>query len=522
MNPIRNFTSQDTVQVSLVNNTNKGCRDTAIQPIFIVPAPHAQFAINDSGQCLRDNQFVFANTSWIEDGVLSAEWDFGNGNSSSLYSPTEVYPDHGDYVVRHISTSIYGCKDTWNVDVLVHPEPMASFVVNNPSQCLNGNLFTYTNNSSIDSTQMSYQWFFGDGNSSQQTDPSHTHSNYGSFETVLYATSNYGCIDSAKEMLVVNPMPISALSINDSAQCVNTQNFVFTNNSSIPTGNIINYTWHSRGVTAINVNPWQLGYPNSGPYGVLLESRSDSGCVDSAYKLIRVFPKPISGITVNDSVQCLRGNYYLFSERSFDSFGISGYSWRENNDEVSTADTFGRTYLNAGLKSVDLITISTNQCFDTARIKVRVKPMPDPRFAPLKQFYCENEAGISIIPNQSGGQFYGKNIVNQQYVPRILWGDTVTYVITQEGCTDSSKQFTQVYPLPNAFLGNDTSICKHESILLKPTSWNSTFIWGNGSSDTALRVTRAGQYWVTAKNICGTDSDTINISVKDINCRFLC
>ncbi len=520
MNPIRNFTSQDTVQVSLVNTTNKGCRDTAIQPIFIVPAPHAQFAINDSGQCLRDNQFVFANTSWIEDGVLSAEWDFGNGNSSSLYSPTEVYPDHGDYVVRHISTSIYGCKDTWNVDVLVHPEPMASFVVNNPSQCLNGNLFTYTNNSSIDSTQMSYQWFFGDGNSSQQTDPSHTHSNYGSFETVLYATSNYGCIDSAKEMLVVNPMPISAFSINDSAQCVNTQNFVFTNNSSIPTGNIINYTWHSRGVTAINVNPWQLGYPNSGPYGVLLESRSDSGCVDSAYKLIRVFPKPISGITVNDSVQCLRGNYYLFSERSFDSFGISGYSWRENNDEVSTADTFGRTYLNAGLKSVDLITISTNQCFDTARIKVRVKPMPDPRFAPLKQFYCENEAGISIIPNQSGGQFYGKNIVNQQYVPRILWGDTVTYVITQEGCTDSSKQFTQVYPLPNAFLGNDTSICKHESILLKPTSWNSTFIWGNGSSDTALRVTRAGQYWVTAKNICGTDSDTINISVKDINCRF--
>jgi len=519
-NPTRSFLNEDTLLVSLVNSSEKGCRDTAIKPVFVVPAPHTQFMINDSGQCLSANQFEFTNSSWIEDGGLTYEWEFGNGNTSTLTSPTEVYAGHGDYLVQLIATSTYSCKDTQRVGVLVHPEPSAAFGINDPSQCERGNNFIYTNGSTIDSTQLSYQWYFGDGSTSQLSDPTHVYAMHGTYPNKLVVHTNYGCLDSVQYNYVVNPMPQTTFTINDSTQCINAQNYVCTNTSTIATGSITNVNWQSDGMFASNVNPWAITYPISGPFGVLLETTSDSGCMDSAIKLTRVYPKPVSGIMVNDSVQCLRGNYYRYQEQSFDSFAVAAYSWRENKNEVSTADTFSKTYVSAGNYSVDLITISTNQCEDTAIARVRVKPMPDPIFEQMKPYYCENEPGVSLIPNQLGGTYYGKNIVGQQYVPRVLWGDTVTYVITQEGCTDSSKQHTEVYPLPNADLGKDTTICKHESILLSPTSWNSSYIWHNGSRDTAVRITQAGKYWVTATNICGVDSDTINISIRDINCRF--
>ena len=171
-------------------------------------------------------------------------------------------------------------------------------------------------------------------------------------------------------------------------------------------------------------------------------------------------------------------------------------------------------------ESINLISTSNNICNDTAEMIVRVKPMPNSRFAPLKSYYCEDELAYTLLPEQPGGVFVGKNVNGNNYLPRILWADTVKYIISQENCIDSSERYTDVLPLPNANLGNDTNICKHESLLHKPNSWNSSLIWSNGSKDSAIRITKPGIYSIIATNICGTDTAQIGVTVKDINCRF--
>ena len=66
-------------------------------------------------------------------------------------------------------------------------------------------------------------------------------------------------------------------------------------------------------------------------------------------------------------------------------------------------------------------------------------------------------------------------------------------------------------------LGNDTTLCIGESLILKPNMPNATYTWQDGSNDSTYKVTQAGTYWVSAYfpdyNI--TTYDTINIMYKD-------
>lgn len=58
-------------------------------------------------------------------------------------------------------------------------------------------------NQSVGATN--YQWYFGDGNESLDSDPIHTYSTLGAFPVYLVASDNLGCIDSAYLLVVIEP-----------------------------------------------------------------------------------------------------------------------------------------------------------------------------------------------------------------------------------------------------------------------------------------------------------------------------
>ena len=61
-------------------------------------------------------------------------------------------------------------------------------------------------------------------------------------------------------------------------------------------------------------------------------------------------------------------------------------------------------------------------------------------------------------------------------------------------------------------LGQDSFICPNNTLILKAESGFSSYLWQDGSSDSTLRISKEGQYYVTATNRCGTPfSDTVII-----------
>lgn len=62
--------------------------------------------------------------------------------------------------------------------------------------------------------------------------------------------------------------------------------------------------------------------------------------------------------------------------------------------------------------------------------------------------FCEGDPCEDLVATPVGGVFTGPNIVNGQYCPQTAGTETVTYTITEAGCTFTATADMTVYPIP--------------------------------------------------------------------------
>lgn len=98
--------------------TNNNCNNLVFKFDFQL-LPKAEFTTNNVNGC-EDFTVTFTNTSPPSD---SYEWDFGNGDTSTVFSPTVTYTTPGNYVVRlTVTDSVCLLTDTALINITVLPE----------------------------------------------------------------------------------------------------------------------------------------------------------------------------------------------------------------------------------------------------------------------------------------------------------------------------------------------------------------------------------------------------------------
>ncbi len=65
-------------------------------------------------------------------------------------------------------------------------------------------------------------------------------------------------------------------------------------------------------------------------------------------------------------------------------------------------------------------------------------------------------------------------------------------------------------------LGNDTTVCNGQGLLLDATYPEATYLWQDGSSGPSFHITESGEYWVSVTTDCGIITDTINVVIADV------
>jgi len=113
------------------------------------------------------------------------DWDFGDGNDSSDRNPDHTYEEPGEYEVCLTVENING-DDTHCEDIEVILPPEADFDVDRRSD----NAFRFEDESTNEPTD--WEWDFGDGNTSDDQDPSHSYESAGLFEVCLEASNDAG------------------------------------------------------------------------------------------------------------------------------------------------------------------------------------------------------------------------------------------------------------------------------------------------------------------------------------------
>ena len=123
-NPMHIYNISGVFDVTLTVTSDKGCKNPVTIPNYITvyPKPVAKFLFNPEVATLINSNVSFENISTL---INSALWDFDDGDSSSLINPSHAFPNMypGDYNVKLIAMSVYGCKDTAVSLVPVKPVP---------------------------------------------------------------------------------------------------------------------------------------------------------------------------------------------------------------------------------------------------------------------------------------------------------------------------------------------------------------------------------------------------------------
>ncbi|HEC80947.1 MAG TPA: PKD domain-containing protein [Thermoplasmatales archaeon] len=151
-----------------------------------------------------------------------------------------------------------------------------------------------------DGAIISYEWDFGDKNTSNLQNPTHRYTNSGTYTVTLTVTDDQGVSDSTSRTIIVSPgniQPVANFTYNP-PNPTTADNIQFTSTSYDPDGKIISWTWDfSDGATSTEQNPTHR-YNNPGVYNVTLTVTDDDGVTDRISKLIIVTESPASQPTI--------------------------------------------------------------------------------------------------------------------------------------------------------------------------------------------------------------------------------
>ncbi|MGB3619547.1 MAG: PKD domain-containing protein [Catalinimonas sp.] len=180
--------------VSLVVATDGGCADTATTTVTVREVvPEVAFFADDTVGC-PPFAVRFTNESLFGVDYL---WDFGNGQTSDDETPPPItYTRSGTYTVS-LTVTNGGFTRTLRREayVTVTESPVAGFTVNLFDPIVGEQAVRFRQESQ---GAESYEWNFGDGNTSDEESPSHIYRQAGTYDVTLTAINADGCADTIR------------------------------------------------------------------------------------------------------------------------------------------------------------------------------------------------------------------------------------------------------------------------------------------------------------------------------------
>ncbi|HYF30311.1 MAG TPA: PKD domain-containing protein [Chitinophagaceae bacterium] len=441
--PHHMYVSQGNYNVSLQVKNSRGCIGTLtkIQYIKLNDGVKADFTFNAPNNCRPPTPVSFSNHS-TGTGILSYQWDFGDGGTSLLANPTHIYNTPGTYTVRLIVRNNRGCVDT-----LVRAQAITIGTVNAdfsaPATVCEGTGVLFTNTSAPNPA--SAFWDFGDGTISTALNPVKVFTAPGNFTVKL--VSNFGaCRDSISKPIVVLPKPVAAFTGVNTTACQPPLTTTFNSNVA----GAVSYKWYfGDGDSAATAQPTHT-YTSAGIFDVTLIVTNAAGCTDTLRRNDFVqIRRPVVSVTNVPKEGCAPLAFQpIVSISSVDP--IVSWSWDFGDGSTATGLNPIHTYINPGTYTLKVVFTTAGGCTDSLTIvnAVRVGIKLQPNFSATPRFACAFQP-IHFSDLSTGGVAdswfweFGDGGTSIEQNPIHLYQDTgyftVTLVVANNGCRDTLR-----------------------------------------------------------------------------------
>ncbi len=473
-------------KINLIATSYMGCVDSIKKDIWVLANSKADFNINDTIQCLSNENFIFTDSSTACDPLVSFSWDFNNDGifgDSTGKSPVSV--KFGAAGIHYVGIRIITTtgRDSIYYPVTVLPSGNIDFSVNDSMQCNDADNYIFTNNSTFPSGSLTYLWEFGDGDTSTIKNSTKSYNSGGIYNVKLIGTTDKGCMDSVIKNVYVFHSPKVDFEVNDSFQCFG-DTFKFVNKSTISAPWSLTYTWDfGDGSARVSTVDTQKLYTAGGTYTVKLIAVSDSFCSDSITKNMKVISGSLAKFIIDDSTRCFGNNQFEFTNNSTNCSPIDTILWDLDNDGVfddTSGTNFKYTFTTVGTHPIGMKLITTT---DTDSIYQNIYLYPNPvagftindstQALTTNNFIFTNTSTISTGTLSYLWKFGdGKTAVVKDTNHSYLVSGTFSvklYATSDKGCADSIAHNAIIsQPIAPGF--TSTTVCFGDSTQLTDTS----------------------------------------------------
>ncbi len=369
------------------------------------------------------------------------------------------------------------------------------FSTGNNIACVGLNAFTPSSTKIINDTISSWFWDFGNGTTSNVSNPTANYTSPATYTVVLIAQSSAGCPDTVKKVIEVHSAPLGAFTF--SPDCT-TGNITFIDLSSITSGLITNWNWNfGDSLGSHQMNP-KHNYILGGTYTVTLTAISDSGCTSSSSQsvpidILSANYKPMKGC-IGEPI-----NFTDLSTSTPTSGAITDWQWYFGDASSTTSTLQNPTYIYpvAGIYNVSL-KVSNFNCADSISKVVIIENKPIVKFTEDKITGCmpltvnfldsspvESPSTYTWEFNTTPDTTTSSLGITHTYNANGLYS-VKHYVTTSAGCTDSLEKlsYINVYGVVAAFTASPTKVkLPHATVTFKNISNSySNWTWNFGDS----------------------------------------
>ena len=424
-------------------------------------------------------------SSPVSGSIDTRQWDFGDGNSSTVQNPLHVYTGSGNYNVSLLVKNTAGCtKSLTKINYIsINTGVHADFTQIVPNSC-NPPVTVNFQNLSTGIGLLNYQWDFGDGGTSTLVNPPHTYTVAGTYNVKLIVTNSAGCTDTMTRLNAITIGSVSpTFTIADSI-CVGIQ--VPINNTSTPTPASVMWRFGD-GTTSTDFNPVK-SYLSAGTYIVKLVDNFGA-CSDSTSKTITVLNKPTLTFTGDHLGACKPPLTVNFTSSII---GATSFYWDFGDGGTSTSPNPTHTYNSMGSFDVTLIASNAVGCTDTLKRSDYINiQSPEVDFPDLPIDGCAPLSGIlvphivSVDPVISFAWDLGDGTTSTLPAPSHTWTNPGTYniqliITTAGGCSDTANVqpgvLVGVKPVPN-FVATPLIACASTPIQFTDLSTGNADQW---------------------------------------------
>lgn len=515
--PSHTYAADGMYEVTLTA-TNACGSETFTETVVVATAPTAGFTANETVGC---TPFVVEFTNQSSANATGFEWSFPGGtpSSSTDENPTVTYDMVGIFNVTLKVTNSVGEDEVVEMGyITVGALPMVSFTTD-----VSGFTVSFTNMTvnPANSGNVTYNWDFGDNNSSMEENPQHTYADEGTYDVTLTVTNDCGTSTINGQVSVVSA-PTAGFSAQMTTDCAPFE-VQFTNESS---ANVATFAWEFPGgvpATSDEENPVVI-YNAPGTYDVTLTVTNSAGTDMITLSDYIV----VNGAPSADFTFAVGGSDVSFNSQ-VDNFNT--LEWDFGDGTTSSELDPAHTYTEDGAYTVTLTT--TNECGTTVVTDLVIIATQGPVAAftaPTTNGCVPFTVTFENLSSPNAETFLwtfegGDPATSTEENPTVVYNSAgsfdVTLVATNGLGSNTFESLDYIIvddvPVPGFSSSDNFLTVSFSNTTTNGTSYEWDFGDGNSSTDENPVHTymAAGQYDVIlrATNECGTVSTTQTVNV---------